>query len=198
MACGVTKNGIVCDNPGASNHAGPHSGLSTTMWFGIGISLRNFWSTTDTSTAVQRPMILGERLPEDLGVLTAMGLNKSGTQLLTASTWTPLTPWTVRSGFPDTTPQGSGLIFTRQGNITVTASVTFGATTTSSHGWRLLLNGVVLETFTTTVSGATVLNTSAPFMVKYGDIVIIEGFQANATTAQRTVQTSTYLETTVV
>lgn len=64
MPCGVTKNGVVCDNTGTSAHAGMHSGVTNISWL-FGLTKRVFWANSNSGTtpAAQGPLTVGTRIP---------------------------------------------------------------------------------------------------------------------------------------
>lgn len=63
MVCGVTKNGVTCDNPGTSSHPGMHSGVMTISWL-FGLQKRVFWPNSNVFTVTtQGPIQVGVRVP---------------------------------------------------------------------------------------------------------------------------------------
>lgn len=200
MACGVTKAGVVCDNPGSSAHAGRHSGLQTFTWL-KGISRRVYWTGSEVSPVAQNVHILGERLPTETAapaVLVPMGLDKAADLAIPQSVWTQLSGWDNRNGFPDTVPSGNGMKMTGSGNITVTGRFDYGGTMYfESFGFRFLKNGTVFYTVNSTGSSYK-SGTSPTTAVVANDILTVEGYCANSSAGNRTVQDTSYWYTTVV
>lgn len=63
MPCGVTKNGVVCDNAGTSSHPGMHSGTVSIGWL-LGLQKRVFWLNSAAFTVTtQGPLQVGVRIP---------------------------------------------------------------------------------------------------------------------------------------
>lgn len=127
-------------------------------------------------------------------VFVPMGMNKSGTLDINRVTWTKITGWVARSGYPDTSIVNSELSVTSSGNATFTVSVTFGTGGSSgeTRGYRIVQNGSVVVTNTTTATLQTVSGTHN-IALTAGDLIRLEAYNASFLTAVRRIQTSTYI-----
>lgn len=133
MACGATKNGITCTLPSAG-HPMPHKGMKN-FW---GFNVPTYWSDTDLSTAAIKRPLLGvsarlewpaEALIDPTGsvveeppppTLTPVGMDKSGSDSQSSS-WTKVTGWVPRSGFPDTVVDADSIVMDQPGTVNVKA-----------------------------------------------------------------------------
>ena len=166
MACGVTKNGVVCDNPGASNHTGPHSGLKA-IW---GFNFRVYWRETDLVSFILKRALPGVYHRENEAIITPPGydptppveaqLTPAGMQLNTrfacSTGWSRPNGWIVRSGFPDTEIESNALVMNESGNVRihVRGDATGAAFATVSK--RVVKNGTVLQTWSDVENDHTV------------------------------------------
>lgn len=156
MACGVTKNGVVCDNAGTSSHTGPHSGVKN-LW---GYSLRVSWYNSDFTPVVLKRALVGVRARSDAAVidptggaaqLTATGMNLNTRYTLTTG-WVRPTGWVARSGFTGVEIENNSLLMNGSGNVRV--HVNGDVTTTWGQvSKRLVKNGTVLQTWTNNTEG---------------------------------------------
>ena len=128
----------------------------------------------------------------------AMGVDKSGTQDPGRNTWTRVTGWTVRSGYPDTVESGGALIAEGTGATTITARVTFntGAIFVERRA-RLMVNGSQVAINTQSgLSTVKDLGLSFPTTLHDGDQVWVEAYHAATTANERNVlagATNTFL-----
>lgn len=131
-----------------------------------------------------------------------MGMDKSGsTQLLAGSTWTTITGWTARSGFPATVIESDGLVMGGSGIVTASGSMHTGTSSAGDFGIRVYKNASMVEEFFQTASGQTISGTTASFEVAAGDVLTLQGYRdSSGSTNAKTVQTgtSTYLYITLV
>lgn len=104
--------------------------------------------------------------------MSSMGMDKSGTQSLPTATWTKLTSFVVRSGYPSTVITSSALVM----NITGVGDIRFRGQFSSSFGtqqFRVVKNGVTVlgspanTGVTTTISAQSVVP---------GDTLELQGF----------------------
>jgi hypothetical protein len=178
MACGVTKNGVTCDNTGTSAHTGLHSGVKN-MW---GFQIRVYWDSVDVVTAALKRPLLGvtARLswpsnalinpnptapppvpPPVDPVLTPMGMEKTASQGMSSS-WTKVTGMAVRAGFPDTEIDDNCLVMDALDTCNVIARLggySAGGFGTSSQ-FRILKNGTVIGNASYDVSATATIATS--------------------------------------
>lgn len=150
MPCGVTKNGVVCDNPGTSSHTGPHSGIKT-LW---GYSLRLNWYNTDAVPVVLKRALPGIRARSDQGLLQTGGtvqLTASGMDLTVRYTctsgWAKPTGWAARSGFTNVEIEDNALIMNGPGNVRIHVRGDASAAAFATVSKRILKNGTVLQTW---------------------------------------------------
>lgn len=109
--------------------------------------------------------------------MTSMGMDKSGTQTLPVSTWTKITGWTVRSGYPSTSIVNNCLVMDQvsTGNIRFRGNFSISGTT---QQFRVVKNGVTV--LGSAVNLATIGNISAVSMVP-GDTLELQGFGSTST-----------------
>ena len=136
--------------------------------------------------------------PATVVTFAAMGVDKVGIQDPGRNTWTRVTGWTVRSGYPDTVESGGALIAEGTGATTITARVTFntGAIFVERRA-RLMVNGS--QVAINTQSGlSTVKDLGLSFSTTLydGDQVWVEAYHAATTANERNVlagATNTFL-----
>ena len=153
--------------------------------------------------SVTVPVATGSGLAKPFVVSTApvpSGMDKFNAQALTVrSVWTQVTSWTTRAGFATNSGIAShSLVSNGSGPVNITCQITQGNEGTSSNvkGCRVLVNGVVVQTFTGTggatanrIHGGTFTQSLAS-----GDVVTMEAYHDSTTASYREVQASgTYL-----
>jgi hypothetical protein len=120
-----------------------------------------------------------------------MGMDKSGTQQLPASSPTKITGWTVRSGHPDTSIVSDAMVMNGAG----TGTVTFRGGTGSVNGtfeFRAYHNGVGIGSWTNKNTVGSVTSVT----VANGDTIELYAEASSAFPAQRVVSegsTNTYI-----
>ena len=172
MACGATKNGVICDNAGTTAHAGLHSGPKG-LW---GFTLRVYWRDSDYSTAVLKRPLPSVRARSNQGLIdgvSSVKLSPNGINLNTravlSTAWTRPTGWVLRSGFDDTDLDNDSIVIAGAGSVRAHArgDVTLSAFASASK--RIVKNGNVIQTW------ADVENDHyADFAVVDGDKIWVE------------------------
>lgn len=87
----------------------------------------------------------------------AMGINKSGGQSIASGSWTLVTNWVARSGYPDTVITSNGLEIPAGATVTLTGQTQHG-TSSTGNACRIIADGTVLAT---SVSSSTSTPTGA-------------------------------------
>ena len=125
--------------------------------------------------------------PGAVVTFVAMGVDKNGTQDPGRSTWTKVTGWTVRTGYPGTVESGGALIAEGSSATTIHAQVKFNTGAIFiSKGVRLKVNGTVVATSQDSASKTTYTLTYATTLSD-GDVVTIEAYHSATTTSERNV-----------
>jgi hypothetical protein len=120
-----------------------------------------------------------------------MGINKSGSQSIASGTWTLVTGWVARSGYPDTVITSNGLEIPAGATVTLTGQTQHG-TNSTGNACRIIADGTVLATsVSSNTSTPTVSVTYTPTATS---LVQLQVF-ANGLTATRSISsgTGTYL-----
>ncbi|MGI5216245.1 hypothetical protein [Nocardia sp. CA-290969] len=121
--------------------------------------------------------------------MSSMGMNKSGTEAITANQWTTLTSFVIRAGFPATVISGGNTLVM---DANALGTIRFRGNFTSIGGtqqFRVRLNGTQLLTVNTATIGTVDVTVSA------GDTIDLQGFASSF--LQRTVAagaTETWVE----
>ncbi|MBH0119830.1 hypothetical protein I0Q12_10005 [Rhodococcus sp. CX] len=127
--------------------------------------------------------------PATVVTFVAMGVDKNGTQDPGRNTWTRVTGWTVRSGYPGTVESGGALIAEGTGATTIVARVTFNTGVIFvERRARLMVNGT--QVAINTQSGlSTVKDLGLTFATTLydGDQVWVEAYHAATTANERNV-----------
>lgn len=160
------------------NWSGSRGSLITTD--SVALNTRKTITISPSASAIEIAKAVG----------TPMGIDKSGTQAISQSTYTQITTFTTRSGFPSTVVSSNALVVAEAGILTLDGSITFGAASTSNKGYRVKVNGSIVGTHESTANTATVTG-SDTLTVNAGALITFEGMHANATAGTRTIQTST-------
>jgi hypothetical protein len=106
--------------------------------------------------------------------LHEMGVDKSTTQSIGGDTWTTMTGWVVRSGFPRTVISGNGVAVNVASPVRLSTSLTLSGTPMYwSSTARILVNG------TPVVTGSTVSDSGT-----YGATVLVDVAQGDVVTVQ--------------
>lgn len=125
--------------------------------------------------------------------MSSMGMDKSGTQSISGSTWTKITSWTVRTGFPSTVITNNTLVMDQTALYEINWRGGF-VSNLASQRFRVVLNG------STIISGETTNNTVgqiASQSLSNGDTLELQAFSGGIFGNTLVVQqgsTITYLE----
>jgi len=127
--------------------------------------------------------------PATVVTFVAMGVDKVGTQDPGRNTWTRVTGWTVRSGYPDTVESGGALIADGTGATAITARVTFNTGVVFvERRARLMVNGSQVAINTQSgLSTVKDLGLSFSTTLHDGDQVWVEAYHAATTANERNV-----------
>ncbi|MGA6208074.1 hypothetical protein ACPESR_25305 [Nocardia testacea] len=110
--------------------------------------------------------------------MSSMGMDKSGTQTITANQWTTLTTFTVRAGFPDTVIAANALVM----NVAAAGTIRFRGNFSAAGGtqqFRVRLNSNPVHTVNTATLG------TIDVTVGIGDTIDLQAFASSF--LQRTV-----------
>lgn len=130
----------------------------------------------------------------------ASGLTKSGTQTLSVNTWTTVTNWSVRSGFPDTQIVSHGVQVPDQAEIAFAGQLTFGSTDSmSGGGLQMRVMAGSTELAAAASAGNSAVAELAPFTWKNetgGTVLVTVQARTNSTLGSREIiqATSSWLE----
>src|SRR5699024_666040 len=117
------------------------------------------------------------------------GITKVGTQQLPLKTWTKVTGWTVRSGYPDTVIESNG-IRVPAGTYTISAQVTYSTPfPVYQFGVRVTLDGTPIPALNPGTTTSATVTTTATVTVGEG-LVQVEGYSSDGGATNRVVQAS--------
>ncbi|WP_143547106.1 hypothetical protein [Rhodococcus sp. 05-2255-1e] len=121
----------------------------------------------------------------------AMGINKNGGQSISSGTWTLVTNWVARSGYPDTVITSNGLEIPAGATVTLTGQTQHGGSSTG-NACRIIADGTVLATSVS--SSTSTPSVSVTYTPTVTSLVQLQVF-ANGLTATRAISSgaNTYL-----
>ncbi|WP_167328773.1 hypothetical protein [Rhodococcoides fascians] len=120
-----------------------------------------------------------------------MGMNKSGGQSIASGSWTLVTNWVARSGYPDTVITSNGLEIPAGATVTLTGQTQHG-TSSTGNACRIIADGTVLATSVS--SSTSTPSVSVTYTASVTSLVQLQVF-ANGLTATRSISSgvNTYL-----
>lgn len=104
--------------------------------------------------------------------MPSMGMDKSGTQVVPLSTWTKITGWTVRSGYPSTVITSDTLAINATGGGNIRFRGQFNAAL-GTQQFRVVRNGTTVLGSPANASVTTTINS---ITVSPGDTLELQGF----------------------
>lgn len=132
----------------------------------------------------------------------ASGMDKSGNQTLSLNTWTTITNWTIRSGFPGTVIVTNGIDVPWDSEVTIAGQLTYGSTDSMSGGtmrMRVMAGGAQIGEIATTPGNSAVAEV-APFTWRNdtgsNQRITVQGYSSSSLGSREIVTggTGSYLE----
>ncbi|MGX6513237.1 hypothetical protein [Rhodococcus sp. SJ-2] len=114
------------------------------------------------------------------------GMNKSGTQTITTNTWTPVTGWSIRSGYPDTVIVSNGVEVPDGVEVDIVGQLTYSYQDSfSGNGMRIrVMAGATQIGETAGTPANSAVATLAPFRWKNEtgapQLVTVQGFSTSS------------------